>query len=75
MINNLRSMLRAAQGKQGQPSGHPEWAHSAVDVRERPARLLRWLQCKKGSKVHMAMDTLRHLLAVQGTPANEQERA
>jgi transposase len=30
---------------------------------------------KKGSKVHAAVDTLGHLLAVQVTAANEQERA
>ena len=30
---------------------------------------------KKGSKVHVAVDTLGHLLAVLVTPANEQERA
>ena len=30
---------------------------------------------KKGSKVHMAVDTLGHLLALQVTAANEQERA
>jgi len=30
---------------------------------------------KKGSKVHIAVDTLGHLLAVVVTPANEQERA
>ena len=30
---------------------------------------------KKGSKVHLAVDTLGHLLAVLVTPANEQERA
>ena len=30
---------------------------------------------KKGSKVHVAVDTLGHLLAVAVTPANEQERA
>ena len=30
---------------------------------------------KRGSKVHIAVDTLRHLLAVHVTPANEQERA
>ena len=29
----------------------------------------------KGSKVHAAVDTLGHLLAVRVTPANEQERA
>jgi transposase len=30
---------------------------------------------KKGSKVHVAVDTLGHLLAMVVTPANEQERA
>jgi transposase len=30
---------------------------------------------KKGSKAHVAVDTLGHLLAVAITPANEQERA
>jgi transposase len=30
---------------------------------------------RKGSKVHMAVDTLGHLLALHVTPANEQERA
>ncbi len=29
---------------------------------------------RKGSKVHMAVDTLGHLLALHITPANEQER-
>ena len=30
---------------------------------------------KKGSKVHVAVDTLGHLLALHVTPANEQDRA
>jgi len=30
---------------------------------------------RKGSKVHLAVDTLGHLLALTVTPANEQERA
>ena len=30
---------------------------------------------RKGSKVHIAVDTLGHLLALVVTPANEQERA
>ena len=31
--------------------------------------------CKKGSKVHAAVDTLGHLLALHVTPASEQDRA
>ncbi len=30
---------------------------------------------KKGSKVHVAVDTLGHLLALHVTPADEQDRA
>src|SRR4029079_16043816 len=30
---------------------------------------------RKGSKVHIAVDTLGHLLALHVTPANEQDRA
>ncbi|GAB4436340.1 MAG: hypothetical protein OHK0015_28050 [Chloroflexi bacterium OHK40] len=30
---------------------------------------------RKGSKVHLAVDTLGHLLALLVTPANEQDRA
>lgn len=30
---------------------------------------------RKGSKVHAAVDTLGHLLALKVTPANEQDRA
>jgi transposase len=30
---------------------------------------------KRGSKVHIAVDTLGHLLALKVTPANEQDRA
>ena len=33
------------------------------------------ISVKKGSKVHAAVDTLGHLLALKVTPANEQERA
>lgn len=32
-------------------------------------------KCRKGSKVHMTLDTLGQLLAVLVTPANEQDRA
>jgi transposase len=32
-------------------------------------------KCKKGSKVHAAVDTLGHLLALFVSPAKEQERA
>lgn len=36
---------------------------------------LRWSKRKRGRKVHLAVDTLGHLLALHVTPANEQDRA
>jgi hypothetical protein len=52
-----------------------EWADVTVELRERTAYGLPRLQTKRGSKVHVAVDTVRHLLALHVTPANEQERA
>ena len=49
--------------------------HAAKQPGERGAGGLRRLQAQKGSKVHIAVDTLGHLLALVVTPANEQERA
>lgn len=76
MVHDLRALLRLAKGKKEQPSAvifdgrtmqsTPESGErSGYDGHKR----------KKGSKIHMAVDTLGLLLAVQVTPANEQERA
>jgi transposase len=76
MVHDLRELLRVAQGREAQASavildgrtlqGTPESAgHAGWDGAKR----------KKGSKVHIAVDTLGHLLALKVTPANEQERA
>ena len=75
MVHNLRILLRLAAGREAQPSAaifdsrtlesSPESGQGAgYDGHKR----------KKGSKVHMAVDTLGHLLALHVTPANEQER-
>ena len=75
MIHDLREMLRVAAGRDANPSAAifdartmqstPESGHRAgYDGAKR----------KKGSKVHLAVDTLGHLLALKVTPANEQER-
>eukprot|EP00887_Chlorella_sp_A99_P003794 scaffold31.g3794.t1 len=75
MVNDLRSLLRVAQERQGQ--------HSTVILDGRtlqstcesgPRAGYDGYKRKRGSKVHMAADTLGHLLAVHITPANEQER-
>jgi transposase len=76
IVHDLRRPLRLADGRQAQPSAtildsrtlqsSPESGHRAgYDGAKR----------KRGSKVHMAVDTLGHLLALHITAANEQDRA
>ena len=75
MVHDLRQMLRWADGRHPQPTAvifdsatrqsTPESGHRAgYDGHKR----------RKGSKIHLAVDTLGHLLAVLVTPANAQER-
>jgi transposase len=76
MVHDLRAMLRLAQGRASDPSAAvldsrtlrstPESGHrGGYDGAKR----------KKGSKVHAAVDTLGHLLALRVTPATVQDRA
>jgi len=76
MVHDLRVLMRLASGKEAQPTAviydgqtlqsTPESGHRAgYDGHKR----------RKGSKIHMAVDTLGHLIAIVITPANEQERA
>lgn len=76
MVHDLRVLLREFAGRKGQPSAvildsrtlrsTPESGHRAgYDGAKR----------KKGSKIHVAVDTLGHLLAAHVTPATEQDRA
>jgi transposase len=76
MVNDLRSILLVAQSKHGQPSAVILDGRTLQSTCERGARAgYDGYKRKKGSKVHMAVDTLGYLLAAQVTPANEQERA
>jgi transposase len=76
IVDDLRAVLRLAQGRNKEPSAaifdsrtlqsSPESGHRAgSDGAKR----------RKGRKVHLAVDTLGHLLALHITPANEQDRA
>ena len=76
IVEDLRVVLRIAQGRNGQPSAaildsrtlqsSPESGHRAgYDGAKR----------KRGSKVHIAVDTLGQLVALRVTAANEQDRA
>ena len=76
IVRDLRAILRLAAGRNKEPSAtifdsrtlqsSPESGHRAgSDGAKR----------RKGSKVHLAVDTLGHLLALHVTAANEQDRA
>jgi len=76
IVDDLRVLLRLAEGRSAQPTAAiidsrtlqstPESGHRAsYDGAKR----------RKGSKVHIAVDTLGHLLAVHMTTASEQDRA
>lgn len=76
MVNDLRSIIRVAQGRQGQPSAVVLDGRTLQSSCESGPRAgYDDYKRRNGSKVHMAVDTLGHLLAVHVTPANEQERA
>lgn len=75
LVHDLRLLLRLAEGREADPSAAifdsrtlqstPESGHRAgYDGAKR----------KRGSKVHMSVDTLGHLLALHVTAANEQDR-
>ena len=75
-MHDLRSMSRVARGRRGQPSAmvlDGRTLQSSCD--DGPRAGYDGYKRKKGSMVHIAVDTLGHLLALSVTPANEQERA
>ncbi|MDQ3222445.1 MAG: IS5 family transposase [Gemmatimonadota bacterium] len=76
MVHDLRVLLRWLQGRAADPTAAildsrtlqstPESGHRAgYDGHKR----------KQGSKIHLAVDTLGHLLALRVTPASTQDRA
>lgn len=76
MASDLRSIIRVAQGKQGQPSAVIMDGRTLQSSCESGPRAgYDGYKRKRGSKVHIAVDTLGHLLALHVTPADEQERA
>lgn len=76
MAHDLRAILRLAAGRQEEPTAIVLDARTLQSSVESGARAgYDGHKKKKGSKVHLAVDTLGHLLALHVTPANEQERA
>lgn len=75
MVHNLCILLCLAAGREAQPSAAIFDGRTLQSSPESDQRAdYDGHKRKKGSKVHMAVDTLGHLLALHVTPANEQER-
>jgi transposase len=76
IVHDLRMLLRLAQGRTADPTAVILDGRTLQSTPESGARAgYDGHKRRKGSKVHMAVDTLGHLLALHVTPANEQERA
>lgn len=76
MVHDLRGLLRLAAGREAQPSAvifDSRTLQSSPESGERAG--YDGAKRKRGSKVHAAVDTLGHLLALLVTAANEQDRA
>lgn len=76
MVDDLRTVLRVAKGRSAQPSAAILDARTLQSSPESGERAgFDGHKKRRGSKLHLAIDTLGHLLALHVTPANEQERA
>jgi transposase len=76
MVHDLRELLRKAIGKEAQPTAAIyDGRTMQSSVESGPRAGYDGHKKKRGSKVHMAVDTLGHLLSLIIAPANEQERA
>ena len=75
MVHDLRAVLRLAEGRAADPSAAIFDSRTLPSTPESGTRAgYDGAKRKRGSKVHMAVDTLGHLLALHVTPANVQER-
>lgn len=76
MVHDLRVLLRLAEGRNEQPSAaifDSRTLQSSPESGQRAA--YDGAKRRKGSKTHMAVDTLGNLLALYVTPADDQDRA
>ena len=75
MAQDLRVVLRLLEQRQADPTAVILDSRTLQSTPESGARAgYDGAKRKKGSKVHIAVDTLGHLLALHVTPANEQDR-
>src|ERR1700722_7310417 len=76
MAHDLRAILRLALERKADPSAVILDSRTVQSTPESGARAgFDGHKKRKGSKVHAAVDTLGHLLALKVTAANEQDRA
>jgi transposase len=76
MVHDLRAVLRVGHGRNEEPSATILDSRTLPSSPESGARAgYDGAKRKRGSKVHVAVDTLGHLLALHVTAANEQDRA
>jgi transposase len=76
MVHDLRALLRVAVGRDSVPTAVVLDGRTLRSTPESGARAgYDGHKRTRGSKVHAAVDTLGHLLALRVTPADEQERA
>jgi|SRR5215207_6310142 len=76
IVHDLRALLRLASAHSQSPSAAILDSRTLQSTPESGHRGgYDGAKCKKGSKIHTAVDTLGHLLALRVTPAAEQDRA
>jgi transposase len=76
LADDLRAVLRCAAGRTAEPSAaivDSRTLRSSPESGERAG--YDGAKRKRGSKLHLAVDTLGHLLALHVTPANADDRA
>jgi transposase len=76
IVKDLRKLLREFVGRKAQPTAIILDSRTLRSTPESGARAVYdGAKRRKGSKVHAAVDTLGHLLALRVTPVDEQNRA
>jgi transposase len=76
IVHDLRAVLRYADGREPEPTAAILDSRTIRSTPESGGRAgYDGYKRRKGSKVHAAVDTLGHLLALHVTPADEQDRA
>jgi transposase len=76
LVEDTRILLREFAGRKGQPTAACIDSRTLQSTPESGARAgYDGAKRRKGSKVHIAVDTLGHLLALSVTPADQGDRA